>query len=89
MKYSETCIKRTPASVPNFYSHIYWTLLLSGRGHRNEADLSPKTCIERTVQEILQWIFVILLEDCAVLKLCRSPFNLVYNLIGPYAKGLR
>ena len=38
-------------------------------GHRNGADLSPKTCIELTLQEILQWIFVILLEERAVLNI--------------------
>ena len=78
------CIKLTPASVPNFSSHIYCkmnlysadtnlvprnrdpgneverTPLLSGRGHRNGADLSPKTCTEWTLQEILELIFVIL-----------------------------
>ena len=38
-------------------------------GHRNGADLLPKTCIELTLKDILQWIFVILLEDRAVLNL--------------------
>ena len=68
-------IKRTPASVPKYASHIYCKmnlyLYLYLHGHRIGADLSPKTCIERTLQKIIHWIFVILYKDCAVLTLSR------------------
>ena len=57
---------------------IQRTTLWSGRGHPNEADLSPKTCITRTLQEIIGRL-------CSF-KNVFSRSYLIYNLIGPYGK---
>ena len=66
--------------LSGFSSHIYIKLILHckiklysantsikrTRTPKWSTDLSSKTCIKRTLQDILQWIFVMLLEESAV-----------------------
>ena len=70
----------------NLYSADTDLSLLSGRRDTEMGQICsvPKTCIERALKEILQWIFVILLEDRAVLSL---RFYVVPGLLPNRAMG--